>query len=298
MDRDRQAAADYARIERAIRFIAANFRRQPDLAAVARAVGLSPYHCQRLFRRWAGVSPKRFVQYLTAAHTGTLLRTSQNLLEAAYASGLSGTGRLHDLMINVHAVTPGEMQQQGARITIRYGVHPTPFGDCLIALTSRGVCALDFLPRGTPHAALADVRRRWPQARLEHNADTTRSIARRIFRRATRSRLDLHLAGTNFQIKVWEALLRIPPGAVASYADVARAVGRSRAVRAAASAVADNPIGFLIPCHRVIRSTGAIGEYHWGAARKQALLAWEGAAIAHRSRTCPDVSRQHRGTRT
>jgi AraC family transcriptional regulator of adaptative response/methylated-DNA-[protein]-cysteine methyltransferase len=277
MDRYRQAATDYARIERAIRFIAANFRRQPDLDDVARAVGLSPYHCQRLFRRWAGVSPKRFLQYLTAAHAGTLLRDSQNLLDAAYASGLSGTGRLHDLMVNVHAVTPGEMQRRGDGVTIRYGVHPTPFGDCFIALTPRGVCALDFLPRGTSNAALADLRRRWPRARFEHDADVTQTIARRIFRRGTRSRLDVHLEGTNFQIKVWEALLRIPPGAVASYADVARAVGRPRAVRAAASAVADNPVGFLIPCHRVIRSTGALGEYHWGVARKQALLAWEAA---------------------
>jgi AraC family transcriptional regulator of adaptative response/methylated-DNA-[protein]-cysteine methyltransferase len=288
MDRHRQSAADYARIERAIRFIAANFRRQPDLADVAHAVGLSPYHCQRLFRRWAGVSPKRFLQYLTAAHAGTLLRDSKNLLDAAFASGLSGTGRLHDLMISMHAVTPGEVRQHGAGVTIRYGVHPTPFGDCFIALTPRGVCALDFLPRGTTTAALADVRRRWPQARLEHDADATRTIARRIFRRGTRSRLDLHLAGTNFQIKVWEALLRIPPGAVASYADVARAVGRPRAVRAAASAVADNPVGFLIPCHRVIRSTGALGEYHWGAARKQALLAWEAAGTAHRPGANPD----------
>ena len=288
MDRDQQAAKDYVRIERAIRFIAANFRRQPDLAEVARAVGLSPYHCQRLFRRWAGVSPKRFLQYLTAAHAGTLLRTAQNLLDVAYGSGLSGTGRLHDLMINVHAVTPGQMQQQGAGVTIRYGVQPTPFGECFIALTARGVCALEFLPRGSPAAALADLRRRWPRARLAHDAAATRLIARRIFRRGARPRLDLHLAGTNFQIKVWQALLRIPPGAVASYAEVARAAGRPRAVRAAASAVADNPIAFIIPCHRVIRSSGAIGEYHWGATRKQALLAWEDSA-AHEVRTNPDL---------
>jgi AraC family transcriptional regulator of adaptative response/methylated-DNA-[protein]-cysteine methyltransferase len=241
-------------------------------------VGLSPCHCQRLFRRWAGVSPKRFLQYLTAMHAGALLRGAHNLLEAAAASGLSGSGRLHDLMINVHAATPGEIRQQGAGLTIRYGVHASPFGACFLACTPRGVCALEFLPRGTPNAALADLRRRWPQARLEHDAAATRALARRIFRRGARGRIDLHVRGTNFQIKVWEALLRIPPGAVASYADVARDSGRPRAIRAAASAVADNPVGFLIPCHRVIRASGALGAYHSGAARKQALLAWERAA--------------------
>ncbi len=280
MDRDRQAATDYARIERAIRYIAANVHRQPGLADVARAVGLSPYHCQRLFRRWAGVSPKRFLQYLTAMHAGALLRSAHNVLDAAAASGLSGSGRLHDLMINVHAVTPGEIRQQGAGLSIRYGVHASPFGACFIACTPRGVCALEFLPRGTPGAALAALRRQWPRATLSADTAGTAALARRLFRRGARGRIDLHVRGTNFQIKVWEALLRIPAGGVASYAEVARAAGRPRAIRAAARAVADNPVGFLIPCHRVIRASGAPGAYHWGTTRKQALLAWEAATAA------------------
>jgi AraC family transcriptional regulator of adaptative response/methylated-DNA-[protein]-cysteine methyltransferase len=272
-------ATDYERIERAIRYLEANYRRQPDLKELARGAGLSEFHFQRLFRRWAGISPKRFVQYLTAGHAVRLLRESRTNLDAAYAAGLSGGGRLHDLLVNFHAVTPGELKRDGAGLTIQYGFHPSPFGECLIAVTARGVCHLGFVPPEGRRAAHAELTAEWPRARLAEAPRATAPIARRLFARGNghSPEIDLHVPGTNFQIKVWEALLRIPPGGVVSYEDIARRIRAPSAVRAVANAVAHNPVAWLIPCHRVIRKSGALGGYRWGETRKKALLAWEAA---------------------
>jgi AraC family transcriptional regulator, regulatory protein of adaptative response / methylated-DNA-[protein]-cysteine methyltransferase len=268
---------DYARIEKAIRYLDENFRRQPALAEVAAAVGLSDYHFQRLFRRWAGVSPKRFLQFLTAEYARDLLRESWTVLDTAYEAGLSGPGRLHDLLVGVDGVTPGEARRLGAGVVIRHGVHPSPFGDFLLAATDRGVCALTFLDEGGRERALAGVAARWPNATLREDRASTLPLAEKIFAGADGERVPLHLEGTNFQIRVWEALLRVPGGSVVTYEQIATSLGSPRAVRAVGTAVGRNPIAYAIPCHRVIRKTGAFGEYRWGAARKRAILGWEAA---------------------
>ena len=279
----RGGVTDYERIERAIRYLEENYQHQPSLKELAQNTGLSEFHFQRLFRRWAGVSPKRFLQYLTAGHAARLLRASRSNLEAAYEAGLSGGGRLHDLFINLHAVTPGELKRAGAGLTIQYGFHPSPFGECLIAMTARGVCHLGFLLPADRRAALAELAAEWPHARLKETPRVTAPLARRLFTRVNGDApsIDLHVRGTNFQIKVWEALLRIPPGGVVSYEDIARRIRAPRAVRAVANAVAHNPVAWLIPCHRVIRKSGALGGYRWGETRKKALLAWEAARAGH-----------------
>lgn len=271
---------DYQRIERAIAFLDAHFREQPRLRDVARAAGLSAYHFQRLFRRWAGVSPKRFVQFLTAEYARGLLMDSHNVLRTSYEAGLSGPGRLHDLMVSVHAGTPAEVASGGAGLVIHYGFHASPFGACLLAVTARGVCGLAFAEPDDRDQVLAELRARWPRAQLIEDDAATAPVARRIFSRdgsEAEASVSLFLHGTNFQLKVWEALLRIPAGNVTSYEDIAHAVGAPRAARAVGAAVARNPVAYLIPCHRVIRKTGAFGDYHWGATRKRALLAWEAA---------------------
>ena len=273
----RGGITDYERIERAIHYLEQNYHHQPSLKALARGAGLSEFHFQRLFRRWAGISPKRFLQYLTAGHATRLLRASRTNLEVAYDSGLSGGGRLHDLLVQLHAVTPGELKRAGAGLTIQYGFHSSPFGECLIAITARGVCHLGFTPPADPRAALAELTAEWPRARFEQAPRMTAPIARRLFTRVNGDSpgIDLHVRGTNFQIKIWEALLRIPSGSVVSYEDIARRIRAPRAVRAVANAVAHNPVAWLIPCHRVIRKSGALGGYRWGETRKKALLVWE-----------------------
>ena len=268
---------DYARVEKAIRYLDENFRRQPELAEVAAAVGLSEYHFQRLFRRWAGVTPKRFLQFLTAEYARGLLQESSTVLEAAYEAGLSGPGRLHDLLVNVDGVTPGEARRLGAGVVIRYGVHPSPFGECLVAATDRGVCAITFLDDRGEAAALAGVSARWPNADLRRDPGATAPLAERIFAAGDRDPVPLHLDGTNFQIRVWEALLRVPGGSLVTYEQIATSLGSPTAVRAVGTAVGRNPIAYAIPCHRVIRKTGAFGEYRWGPARKRAILGWEAA---------------------
>ncbi|MEX2163820.1 MAG: methylated-DNA--[protein]-cysteine S-methyltransferase [Sulfuricaulis sp.] len=270
---------DYVRIERAIRYLEQNYQHQPGLKQLARGAGLSEFHFQRLFRRWAGISPKRFVQYLTAGHAVRRLRESRTNLDAAYDAGLSGGGRLHDLVVNFHAATPGELKRAGAGMTIQYGIHPSPFGECLIAVTARGICHLGFMTAADRRVVLAELAAAWPRARLAAAPRVTAPLARRLFARGDgkASGIGLHVRGTNFQIKVWEALLRIPQGRVASYEDIARRIHAPRAVRAVANAVAHNPVAWLIPCHRVIRKSGALGGYRWGVTRKKALLAWEAA---------------------
>jgi AraC family transcriptional regulator of adaptative response/methylated-DNA-[protein]-cysteine methyltransferase len=276
------AVSDYARIEKTIRYLEANFRTQPSLAVVAAQVHLSEYHFQRLFRRWAGISPKRFLQVLTADYARRLLYESRTVLEVSDAAGLSSAGRLHDLLVNLHAATPGDIQAQGANLCIQYGFHASPFGECLIAITARGICAIEFVTTGGRGAALAQVKRHWPAATWRLQPRATQPVAARLFAvaRANGERLDLLVQGSNFQVKVWEALLRIPSGRVVSYEDLAARIAAPTATRAVASAIARNPVAVLIPCHRVIRKSGVFGEYRWGSARKKALLGWEVAQRA------------------
>ena len=269
---------DYQRIEQAIHFLEEHAGRQPSLEDVAAHIGLSPYHFQRLFSAWAGISPKRFLQYLTVEHAKQRLRASASVLDAALDVGLSGPGRLHDLFVGVEAMTPGEYKARGRELVLEYGFHPSPFGECLIAITARGICSLAFVGPQEREAAVADLAAAWQEATLVENPRASREIVERIFTggRETGS-LRVLLKGTNFQLKVWEALLRIPEGAVVSYGDLAAAMGQPDAQRAVGTAVGRNPIAYLIPCHRVLRNSGEIGGYRWGTPRKRAILALEAA---------------------
>lgn len=263
----------YERIEKVIRYIDEHGDEQPRLAALARVAGLSESRFHRLFHRWAGTTPKAFLKYVTNVRAKELLSESRDLLGASLELGLSGPGRLHDLFVTVDGVTPGEFKARGEGLVLRWGVHETPFGAAFLALAPRGVCHLSFGEgRGR---ALAELKKRWPRAALKPDRPGTARVARTIFSR--KGRVPVALAGTPFQLKVWEALLRIPAGRAASYGQVAASVGRPKAVRAVGTAVGDNPVAFLIPCHRVLRSTGALGGYRWGTARKRAILAWESA---------------------
>ncbi len=271
---------DYDRIEQAIYWIEAHIKEQSRLEDLARVLGLSHSHTQRLFTRWAGVSPKRFLEFLTVNVAKERLDQAQSILDASYAAGLSGPGRLHDHMVSVDAVTPGEYKRQGKGLTISYGIHPTIFGDCLLALTARGITHLSFSANGDSGSLVHDLQRRWPRARLQRDMRKTKLDVKKIFSRTINRgtlRSHLFLRGTNFQLKVWEALLRIPAGHLTTYQHIATAIGHPKAVRAVGNAVGANPVSFLIPCHRVIQSTGAIGNYRWGKIRKKAMLAWEAA---------------------
>jgi AraC family transcriptional regulator of adaptative response/methylated-DNA-[protein]-cysteine methyltransferase len=272
--------SDYDRIAQAIRFIEHNHLRQPSLEEVARSVYLSEFHFQRLFRRWVGISPKRFLQFLTVEHAKRRLDECRSVLDATYDAGLSSPGRLHDLFVTLEAVTPGEYKAKGAGLRIGYGFHDTPFGTALLAATDRGVCALSFVD-GDADAAVADLRERWPAAEVTEDAPATAPLAARVFGSAEASDapIPLFVQGTNHQVRVWEALLRVPAGAVVSYEQLAQAAGRPDAVRAVAGAVARNPVAYLIPCHRVIRKLGVFGNYRWGSERKRAILGWEAARL-------------------
>lgn len=275
-----QLSEDYRRIEQVILFLEQNFRAQPDLKDLAGHVGLSEYHFQRLFSRWAGISPKRFLQFLTVEYAKELLATSaDSVLDVSYDAGLSSPGRLHDLFVTCEAMTPGEFKKKGQDLTITYGFLPSPFGDCLLAMTARGICSLAFNQAGSRDFLLADLKSRWPRAEFNEDPAGLQPWLERIFAPAGSAGrpLPLFLKGTNFQLQVWQALLRVPPGAVTSYEDLAAAVGRPGAARAVGNAVGQNPISYLIPCHRVIRKIGAFGSYHWGAARKKAMLGREAA---------------------
>ncbi len=273
-----QAIEDYARVEQAILFIEENFRRQPTLKEIAHSIGLSEHHFQRLFSRWAGISPKRFLQFLTLEHAKKLLAESTNLLDVTYEAGLSSPGRLHDLFVTCEAVTPGEYKKQADGLIITYGFHPSPFGECLLAMTERGVCGLEFVPEGEQEVVLEELKQKWSKATFIENPNQTQPYAENIFDPVKdKQTLPVVLKGTNFQIKVWQALLKIPSGTAVSYDEIAAHIGQPQAARAVGNAVAHNPIGFVIPCHRVIRKMGNIGEYHWGTVRKRAILAWESA---------------------
>lgn len=273
----RQSSEDYLRIEQAILYLETHYKDQPELGEVAANLGLSEYHFQRLFTRWAGVSPKRFVQFLTKEGAKNLLDQSENLLDTTHQVGLSSLGRLHDLFVTAEAVTPGEYKSRGTGVTIRYGIHPTPFGKALIATTERGICHLSFVQTSEGDAIDSFVVD-WKQAKMIEDHRSTVHLIEPIFdlRYSHRGKpLNVHLRGTNFQLKVWEALLQIPAGDVTTYAGIASRIGNPNATRAVGTAVGHNPIAVLIPCHRVIRKVGDFGNYRYGALRKKALLARE-----------------------
>jgi AraC family transcriptional regulator of adaptative response/methylated-DNA-[protein]-cysteine methyltransferase len=278
-----QLSKDYLRIEQAIHFLEENSHRQPTLAEVSSHVGLSEYHFQRLFTRWAGISPKRFLQFLTKENVKALLsRTS--VLSATFEAGLSGPGRLHDLFVHCEAVTPVEYRTRGAGVEIAYGFHPTPFGESLIALTKRGICFLAFVDLDR-QSSLEQLRSTWVNARIQEDSSITPPIVEQIFNPHNSSsknpweppEIRLHLLGTNFQIKVWEALLRLPAGAVTCYEDLAVQIHSPLSARAVGNALARNPVAYLIPCHRVLQKSGEFGNYRYGPARKQAMLLRESA---------------------
>lgn len=262
-------------VARAIAWLDEHADEQPDLASLADHVGMSPGHLQRVFTRWAGVSPKRFVQFCTAQTARDLLDRDVPVLDTAHASGLSSPGRLHDLMVTVHAVTPGEARRRGEGLTIRWGHAPTPLGRVLVGTTDRGVCHLAFVDDGDGLDDLAD---RWPAATLVEDPTVAPDVVARVFDpQAEDAPLAVLVSGTNLQVQVWQALLRVPEGTAVSYGDVAQAIGRPEATRAVAGAVGANRLAVLVPCHRVLRSTGALSGYRWGPARKRRLLALEAA---------------------
>lgn len=276
------ARADYLRIARALEWLDAHAAQRPPLADVARAAGLSEAHFQRLFTRWVGISPKRFVQARLADSVIALLRNGRTALDTALEAGLSGPARLHDLVLHAEAVSPGDVRRGGEGLTIRYGWHETPFGDALIAATPHGIGHLAFAERAGRADAEADLRRRWPRTTFTRDQRTTAAIAARAFPESLKrgGPLALHVRGTNFQLRVWKALLTIPGHATTTYADLAHAIGAPGAPRAVGNAVGANPISWLIPCHRVLRGDGSLGGYAWGPERKRTMLAWERARSA------------------
>ena len=283
----RSGARDYERVARAIEFLRRNAASQPDLTAVARHLHLSEHHFQRLFTRWAGVSPKRFVQYLTVEHAKSRLAATSGVLDLAGAVGLSGPGRLHDLFVTLEAMSPGEYKVGGAGLAIRYGVHESPFGAALVAVTARGVCGLQFVD-GVGDG-IERLRRDWPGAELRQDPDGTAPVSERLFRPLSSQPgrpLALLVKGSNFQVKVWRALLELPFGSLATYGRVAGRIGAPGSARAVGTAIGSNPVAWLIPCHRVIRESGALGGYRWGTGRKAAMLGWE---AAHNSATVPQA---------
>ena len=270
---------DYLRMQRALEWLAEHFERQPALAEAAAEVCMSEFHFQRLFTRWAGVSPKRYVQVLTLARAKASLAHSRSVMEAALESGLSGPSRLHDLFVRIDAVTPGEYKRGGRDLDIAYGFHDSPFGEALLMTTDRGLCGLAFTLGKGRRATLADMSRHWPKAQLHEDGRRIESIAGQAFGQTTTdgAALKLWLHGSPFQVKVWQALLDIPPGAIASYNDIATAIDSPAASRAVGTAIGRNPLAWLIPCHRVIRKSGALGGYRWGLGRKLAMLSAESA---------------------
>jgi len=269
---------DYKRIEQAIQFLEGSFRNQPNLDEIAANVHLSKYHFQRLFKRWAGVTPSQFLQYLTIEYAKERLKEAQSILGTTLDVGLSSPSRLHDLFVTFEAMTPGEYKTQGAGMEVRYGFHPTPFGECLLAVTERGICALRFTSPVSRGEVLTQLKREWQQADFVELPTATQPIVHRIFAAVqTNDMRTLHLVvkGTNFQIQVWRALLAVPPGAMVTYQDVAGYVSTPAATRVVANALAKNPIGYIIPCHRVVSKVGKAHRYRWGAARKKAIIGWE-----------------------
>ena len=276
------AAADYDVVRRAIGHIRKHWREQPEIDAIAEAAGVTPTELHHLFRRWAGLTPKAFVQALTLDGARQLLRDSASVLDATYEVGLSGPGRLHDLFVTHEAMSPGEWKSGGDGLTVRFGFHPSPFGKALVMATERGLAGLAFADAGEEDASLADMKRRWPKASYVADPARTAPIARRIFdpREWREDRpLRVVLIGTDWEVRVWEALLKIPMGKVATYSGIAGKVCKPAAARAVGAAVGKNPVSFVVPCHRVIGKAGALTGYHWGITRKQAMLGWEAGRV-------------------
>ena len=273
-----QERANYDRISEAIGYIKTNFKAQPRLEEVAQSIHLSAYHFQRLFTDWAGVSPKKFLQYITVEYAKKMLKEEKaTLFDAAFEAGLSGTGRLHDLFINIEGMTPGEYKNGGQNLSIKYSFAESPFGNILVASTSLGICYMSFAD--DEMQALQGLQNRFPNASYRQMVDLLQQNVLYIFTHdwSKLHQIKLHLKGTEFQLKVWEALLKIPMGRLSTYGSIARQIEMPRASRAVGSAVGDNPVAFLIPCHRVIQSTGVFGQYHWGNIRKTAMIGWEAA---------------------
>lgn len=271
---------DYDRIAKALVYIQQHFKEQPSLEQIAETIHLSPYHFQRLFKQWAGVSPKKFLQYLSLEHAKKILQDNRSLAEAAFETGLSGAGRLHDLFVTVQGMTPGEFKNQGESLTIRYSIQTCQFGRFLVASTHKGICNLLFID-GDEKEAVQELRQLWKKAHLQQEVDAHQAKIIRFFRRDfnTSEKINLHLKGTDFQLKVWEALLKIPEGQFASYGTIAHCISAPSSQRAVGTAIGHNPVGYLIPCHRVIRSVGNIGGYRWGQPRKMAMMGWESARL-------------------
>ncbi len=277
-----QQELDYKRIADAIDFLRSNYKKQPTLDDAAAHVNLSPFHFQRMFKDWAGVSPKQFLQYLSIEHAKSILKDKQaSLFDTAFETGLSGTGRLHDLFIKIEGMTPGEYKNGGEQLSINYSFAESPFGSILVASTHVGICYMAFAD-GDEGEAFTELVQRFPNANYHRKLDMIQQNALFIFTQdwSKLSEIKLHLKGTAFQVKVWETLLKIPMGDLSTYSGIADKIGNARASRAVGSAVGDNPVAFLIPCHRVIKSTGETGQYHWGSARKNAIIGWEGAKVS------------------
>jgi len=277
------AAADYDIVRRAIAHISGHWRSQPEIDEIAEASGVTATDLHHLFRRWAGLTPKAFLQALTLDRARELLRDSASVLDASYEVGLSGPGRLHDLFVTHEAMSPGEWKSGAEGLTVSYGFHPSLFGTALIMATDRGLCGLAFSDHGQERAALDDMRRRWPRANCIEDSARTAVIAARIFDKNLWRQdrpLRVVLIGTDFEVRVWETLLRIPMGRATTYSNIAGSIGAPKAVRAVGAAVGKNPISFVVPCHRVLGKSGALTGYHWGITRKRAMLGWEAARVA------------------
>jgi AraC family transcriptional regulator, regulatory protein of adaptative response / methylated-DNA-[protein]-cysteine methyltransferase len=275
------SSADYAAVKRAIEFISTRWRHQPSIEAVAEHVGLSASHFQHLFKRWAGLTPKAFLQAITIERARELLRDSATVLDAAYDVGLSGPSRLHDLFVAHEALTPGDYRRDDLRLA--YGFHASPFGEAIVVVAPRGMAGLGFVDDGDRGTALADMARRWPRARLVKDQRATAPYATRAFEPALwrpDAPLRVVMIGTDFELRVWETLLRVPMGRATTYSDIARKIGAPKAARAVGAAVGRNPISFVVPCHRVLGRSGALTGYHWGLARKQAIIGWEAGRAA------------------
>jgi AraC family transcriptional regulator, regulatory protein of adaptative response / methylated-DNA-[protein]-cysteine methyltransferase len=275
-------AYQYQQIARAIDYLYEHFREQPSLEEVAAQVNMSAFHFQRMFTEWAGISPKRFLQFLTADYLKQRITGFDNLLDAADAAGLSSQSRVYDLFVNLEAVTPQEYKEKGSGILIEYGFHATPFGECILGVTGRGICHLSFLQEGNRSIAVEELQKVWEKASIRENSRNTEQMANAIFNRTpgNQEKLNVLVKGTNFQVKVWNALLEVPYGTVSTYQSLAKRIEQPNALQAVGSAVGANPIAYLIPCHRIIRKNLIIGEYHWGTERKKAMLGWEMAKTA------------------
>jgi AraC family transcriptional regulator of adaptative response/methylated-DNA-[protein]-cysteine methyltransferase len=275
------AGADYATVKRAIEFLSTRWRDQPSVEEVAAEVGLSPSHFQHVFKRWAGLTPKSFLQAITIERARELLRDSASVLDAAYDVGLSGPSRLHDLFVTHEALTPGDYRRDD--LVLRYGFHASPFGEAIVVASPRDMAGLGFVDEGNRSAALADMMRRWPRAEFAADDEATQPFAARAFDPALwrpDAPLRIVMIGTDFEVRVWETLLRLPMGSATTYSDIARKLGKPKAARAVGAAIGRNPISFVVPCHRVIGRSGQLTGYHWGLTRKQAIIGWEAGQVA------------------